>query len=233
LLVTPVLLGKADEFALWKGAAATTFVSATPYFCPVHLSHGRRAGGKLRPISREIVRGLLEQELITSESEVEAIEELVFDYAPAELASVRDAVASGRVAEPVPPRQYFPWAQRQADSLPAGSRLNEVDPPTDFPPLPRLNPTANGGRFAGALIVDPDQRDAPFGVSSGLLVDGGVRFVRSLSFCRRRRGAQVKSRGRMLRINFREPRRPLALCDQCHFGLGLFAPAQLRESAIR
>ncbi|MBI2190696.1 MAG: hypothetical protein HYU36_01770 [Planctomycetes bacterium] len=213
LLVTPVFWGKAEEFEPWKGGAIA-FVSATPYFCPVHLSHGRSGGGKIRPITREIIKGLLEQNLIASQSEVEAMEELVFDYAPKELASVRGAVASGRIAEPVAPRQYFPV----------------VGPTADFPPLPRVGTAAYPEGYDGAWVIDPDQPDAPFGVSSGLLVDRGTRLIRALGFCRRRRGAQVKGRGRMLRITFQQPRRsrrPFAIGDQCHFGLGLFVPVEI------
>jgi hypothetical protein len=79
--------------------------------------------------------------------------------------------------------------------------------------------------FAGAFLKDPD---APFtfGVSVGLFVDGGTRFIRAMSFGRRRRHHEVKGYGRMFRIVFREPRapRPFAIGDQCHFGLGLFVP---------
>lgn len=238
LLVTPVFLGKVDEFEPWRGEART-FVSATPYFCPVHLSHGRSSGGKLRPITPQILKALIEQQLIASESEVEAIEELLFDYAPREFAGLRQALDAGQLAEPVIPRQCFPVNEQQTDSPSIGSGFNELDAihtgspskertlPADFPLLPRLSGLTDA-RFVGALIGDPDQPVAPFGVSAGLLVDRGTRFVRALSFCRKRRGATVKGRGRMLRITFRDPRRsrrPFAIGDQCHFGLGLLTPA--------
>ncbi|MBI4454821.1 MAG: hypothetical protein HY644_02865 [Acidobacteria bacterium] len=40
--------------------------------------------------------------------EVEAIDELVFDYAAIEFAEVRKKVDTQELRQPVPPRQYFP-----------------------------------------------------------------------------------------------------------------------------
>lgn len=137
------------------------------------------------------------------------IEELVFDYAHAEFETVRAELAAGRRTKPVPPRQYF--------SL--------IEPPKIFPPLPRLD--GNGDyRFPDAVVKDPDA-GYPFGLAVGLYVEKGTRFIRALSFCRRRRKVEVKGYGRMLRLSFRKPRpsrRPFAIGAQCHFGLGLFVP---------
>jgi hypothetical protein len=141
---------------------------------------------------------------------VEAIDELVFDYAPHEFAIMRQKVDAGGLREPVAPRQYFPV----------------IDPPAEFPPLPRLNGPSDP-RYANALLKDPDADPGyPFGLSAGLFVERGTRFIRNLSFCRRRRNALVTGHGRMFRITFQQPLppRPFAIGAQCHFGLGLFIP---------
>jgi hypothetical protein len=215
LLVTPTFVGP-DAKYVWdpkapggdSGDLTTTFVSATPYFCPVHLSHGRGRSGRLRPIVRELLKGMKIQGVITADDEVKAVQEFVFDYAPKDLAVVTGAVATGDLVEPVPPRQFFPV----------------VDPPREFPPLPRVDLTGNR-RFVGASLKDPDH-GFPFGLSIGLMVNDALRFIRAASFCRRRRHHQVKGYGRMFRVEFHEARkaRPFAIGDQCHYGLGLFVP---------
>jgi hypothetical protein len=216
LLVTPVFLGRVDEFALWRGEERV-FVSATPYFCPVHLSHGdgksssgKSRGGKVRPVTSEIIKALRQQRLIETESEVEIIEELVFDFAPEELAVVQQAIVAGQVVEPVPPRQYFP----------------AIDPPGEFPPLPKSDDFRDR-RYPKAHLKNPDL-SYPFGQAVGLFVDQRMRFIRALSFCRRRRKVQIQGPGRMFLIVFRQPRnpRPFAIGAQCHFGLGLFRPLE-------
>jgi hypothetical protein len=216
LLVTPVFLGRADEFASWRGEARV-FVSATPYFCPVYLSHGRRGqasgksrGGQVRPVTAEIIKALQQQKLIETESELEIIEELVFDFASEELAVVQQAIDAGRVVEPMPPRQYFPV----------------IDPPGEFPPLPKSD-EFHDRRYPKACLKDPD-RGYPFGQAVGMFVDQGTRFIRALSFCRRRRNVEIQGQGRMFLIVFRYPRdpRPFAIGAQCHFGLGLFRPLE-------
>lgn len=212
LLVSPTYVGRASEYAPWKKSGVTTFVSATPYFCPLHLSHGKTGSGRTRSVTRVIREGLRQQGMTEA---IDEISEIVFDYAPEGLMAVQEALATGAEEEPVPPRQYFPVAEA----------------PSDYPPMPRRNGIVDP-RFRGASLKDPDA-GFPFGVSVGLRIDGGNRFVRALSFCRRRRNWQTKGFGRMLLIRFQEPRmpRPFAIGDQCHFGLGLFVP--VAESSKR
>ncbi|MBA3912931.1 MAG: type I-U CRISPR-associated protein Cas5/Cas6 [Acidobacteriales bacterium] len=216
LLVIPTFVGEAANYR-WLSKPAgngnshgvTTFISATPYFCPVHLSHGRGKAGCLRPVLPELLKSLRIQGIIAEDDEVKAIYEFVFDYAPMELAATARAMAEGRLVEPVPPRQFFPV----------------IDLPEQFPPLPRIDLAVHRS-FIGASLKDPD--DAfPFGLSIGFTVCEGNRFIRAGSFGRRRRERQVKGPGRMFRIEFHQPRepRPFAIGDQCHYGLGLFIPS--------
>jgi hypothetical protein len=186
------------------------FVSATPYFCPLHLSHGKAGSGRMRPITKVIRDGMHAQ----GTDEIVEILEIVFDYAPEQLMTVQRDLAATAVEEPIPPRQYF----------------SAGEPPSDYPPLPRPTAIADGG-FQGACLKDPDS-GFPFGLSIGLRVDNGNRFIRALGFCRRRRNWQVKGYGRMLMIRFKTARvpRPFAIGDQCHFGLGLFIPVAERRS---
>jgi len=216
LLVTPTFVGLDSGYSPWlpgksgeeSRGLATEFVSATPYFCPVHLSHGRNGSGRSRPIVPELMKGLRIKGVVTADYEVDSIEEIVFDYAPAELAATIAAVAERRATEPVPPRQFFPV----------------IDPPELFPPLLK-SACRSEHSFAGAWLKNPDDTFA-FGLSVGLMVNEGTRLIRAASFGRRRRQHQVKGIGRMFRIRFREPRhpRPFAIGDQCHYGLGLFIP---------
>lgn len=81
LLVTPVFLGDAADFGPWK-SDATVFVSATPYYCPVNLSHGKNSGGKVRSIAKEILRSLRLTGVIQTEVEVANIREFVFALQP-------------------------------------------------------------------------------------------------------------------------------------------------------
>lgn len=215
LLVTPVYAGPLDTFKLWAPNAnqdnrqkdAKVFVSATPYFCPVHLSRGR--GGQTRPIVPVIVEGLKKQGLIEHDHDVLSIREIVFDYAPEDLRKITASSDVRDIASPMPPRQYFPV----------------IEPPADLPLLATPSEFKDG-RYSGTFLKDPDSK-FPFGLSSGLLVGDGTRFIRSLSFCRNRRDHQAKGYGRMFRIEFAKPKppQPFAIGDQCHFGLGLFAPA--------
>jgi|GEM_PF-2746837 len=208
LLVTPVFEGNVAGYAPWN-EQCQSFVSATPYFCPVHLTHGRKRGGAIRPISRYIIEELQEQKLIRAPKDV-LLEEIVFDYDSRQLSTVTRAIKAGAIGEPVHPRQYFPV----------------IEPPPTFPPLPRLNGSAVG-RYSGACLKDPD-RGYPFGLSIGMLADGGSRFIRAMSFVRRRRNKTVRGFGRAFRVTFstRLPAKLFAVGDQCHFGLGLFIPAQ-------
>jgi hypothetical protein len=75
LLVTPVFIG--DEFGPWKNEARV-FVSATPYYCPVNLTHGKKSGGKSRSVADEIRRSLLLTGVIQSYAEISGIMELAF-----------------------------------------------------------------------------------------------------------------------------------------------------------
>lgn len=127
----------------------------------------------------------------------------------AELAGVNQAVASRAATGPTPPRQFFPVLQA----------------PDTYPPLPKTSVVADA-RCGSAFLKDPDDGYC-FGASVGLLVDYGTRFVRAMSFDQRRREHEVRRHGRMLRITFSRPRppRPFAIGSQCHFGLGLFVPA--------
>jgi hypothetical protein len=210
LLVSPTYVGRASAYTPWNGNETAAFVSATPYFCPLRLSHGK-AGGRTRPITRVVREGLRRRGIA---EQIEEISEFVFDYAPEELIAAQRALAMGALQEPIPPRQYF--SMGEAPSL--------------YPPLPRP-PVVAHERVQGACLKDPDS-GFPFGLSVGLNVDGGNRFIRALSFCRRRRNWQAKGYGRMLMIRFEAPRtpRPFAIGDQCHFGLGLFLPIAEKPS---
>ena len=204
LLVTPVFVGRAADYAMWQGNSSNTFVSATPYFCPLHLSHGRTGGGRIRPVTDVIREALRRQGIIDNLNEIESIRELVFDYDPITIPTPTIVEASGGVA--FPPRQYFPIIAPPPNPIPLAVREQGFLP-----------------YYPGVCSKNPDQGH-PFGLSAGLFVNEGTRFVRALGFCRNRRGNQVKGYGRMLLIRFREARRPqpFALGSQCHFGLGLF-----------
>lgn len=211
LLVTPLFVGQEANYRAWQDSSdtrAAVYVSATPYFCPVHLSHGRKGSGRRRSLKREIVKSLLGHRIIEAEDDVSTLHEIVFDFAPAELAAVSQAVAPHAVTEPIPPRQFFPVTEA----------------PGTFPSLPSTSIVADP-RYRDAFLKDPDDGYC-FGSSVGLLVDHGTRFVRAMSFCQRRGGHEVRGHGRMLRIIFTRPRlhRPFAIGNQCHFGLGLFVP---------
>lgn len=80
LLVTPVFLGDAADFGPWQ-RDATVFVSITPYYCPVNLSHGKNSGGKVRSIAKEVLRSMRLIEVVQTEAEVANIHEIVFNDA--------------------------------------------------------------------------------------------------------------------------------------------------------
>ena len=204
LLVTPVFVGRAADYAPWQGNSSSTLVSATPYFCPLHLSHGRTGGGRIRPVTTVIRESLRRQGIISNANEVESICELVFDYDPDTLPTPAIVETSGGAA--FPPRQFFPVVEPPASPIPLAVRSLGQRP-----------------TYPGACRKDPDQGH-PFGLSVGLFVNDGTRFLRALAFCRNRRGQEVKGYGRMLEIRFRIPKiaRPFAIGSQCHFGLGLF-----------
>lgn len=215
LLVTPIYVGKADEYAPWKrvedadspgdGQLASVFVSATPFFSPVHLSHGRNRPGRLRSLQAVVRKSLRNQQLIDADNDV-TIDELIFDYDPAQLANLQQPIESSDSVQSQPPRQLF-QNREEADII---------------PPLPSRS-LIHDVRYPNAMIKDPD---APYclGTSTGLVVDDATRFIRTLSFCRRRRNHQLQGMGRMLCITFNRARspKPFAIGDQCHFGMGLF-----------
>ncbi len=213
LLVTPILVGQAKDYGPWHDSRhgpdqrAHLFVSATPYFCPHHLSHGRTGGSRIRPVTPVIREGLAQQGLPHAPGDV-GIQELVFDFAPEELLAISAAVATGELQQPVPPRQFFPV----------------IPPPKAFPPLPR-SIDFPAAAYPDVSLKNPDDGHT-FGLAVGLFVNHGTRFIRALSFCRNRQGRRVKGYGRMLALRFREARRgqPFALGCECHFGLGLFVP---------
>ena len=76
--------------------------------------------------------------------------------------------------------------------------------PASYPPLAQAS-GQHAAAYPGACVKDPDQGH-PFGLSVGLFVNRGTRFLRRISFCRYRRDHQVKGHGRMLEIRFRAPR---------------------------
>jgi CRISPR-associated protein Csb2 len=217
LLVTPTFVGRVTGLKFTPRCETNgkdndqktdLFISATPYFCPLHLSHGQTGGSRIRPLAPVIQQDLQHQGLIREPGEIE-IRELVFDYDPEGLRAANAAVAAGERRQPIPPRQFFPV----------------IEPPTDYPPLPG-QPSSRLPAFPRVSLKSLDAGN-PFGLAVGLFVNGGTRFIRALSFCRNRRGYQVKGYGRMLAIRFREtrPHRLFALGAQSHFGLGLFVPA--------
>ena len=162
----------------------------------------------------DVIKVLQRHGLIDADNEVFDICEFIFDYMPRELAAVLDVAASHQVSEPVPPRQYFPV----------------IDPPQSYPPLPHQF-GMRGGRYQGASLKNPEEGYG-FGTSIGFIAEGSGRFIRALSFCRQRRGHEVRGHGRMLPIAFSHPRslRPFAIGSQSHFGLGLFVPSDERET---
>jgi hypothetical protein len=206
LLASPIFVGRVAEYGPWQGNTANTFISATPYFCPLHLSHGRTGGGRIRPVTPVIRDSLRRQVLISNGNEVESITELVFDYDPDTLPTPAVVEATGGAA--LPPRQFFPV----------------IEPPSSPTPLVERIP-GHRPAYPGVCRKDPDQGHT-FGLSVGLFVCDGTRFIRALSFCRRRGAHQLKGNGRMLCLRFASPRlpQPFAIGSQCHFGMGLFVP---------
>ncbi len=216
LLVSPLFQGLANDCPVWNPSDANEgrrqtdlFVSASPYFCPLHLSHGRSKSGKLRPISKVIQNSLIRQSIVSHDSEIHSVQELVFDYSPDDLREVQTAIVDNNAREPVAPRQYFPPGE----------------PASNFPPL-LTSSDFHDARYPGVFVKDNVDDGFPFGSSVGLYVCEGARFIRSMAFVRRRRHHQVKGHGRMFVIRFRKPRipHPFAIGAQCHYGLGLFMP---------
>jgi hypothetical protein len=126
LLVTPVFLGDAADFGPWK-SDATVFVSATPYYCPVNLSHGKNSGGKVRSIAKEILRSLRLTNVVQTEAEVAGIHEIVFndtaDVCPATWPHSDLSDARYRTAWLKPPDESFIPGTLAGLRLDGGTRL--------------------------------------------------------------------------------------------------------------
>jgi CRISPR-associated protein Csb2 len=212
LLLTPISEGVWGECPTpWVSKEKTTeFVSATPYFCPVHLT---RRSGKRRSLRDQIVQSLRQ----TGLSDDSRIEEIVFDYDRASLGT----------GSPDPRRQVMAHVQkdlRDATGQTLVDRGGFVVATLDVPSISVSN--VDDKRYRGACLRDPDDA-APLGLSRGLLVSHGQRFVPALEF-RRVRGQDdaAKGPGIMLRVCFGSPvpARPFAIGQFCHFGLGLCVP---------
>lgn len=126
LLVTPVFLGDVADFGSWK-RDATVFVSATPYYCPVNLSHGKSSGGKVRSIAKEILRSLRLTGVVQTEAEVASIHEIVFndaaDVLPATWTRADLSDARYRTAWLKPPDESFVPGTLAGLQLDGGTRL--------------------------------------------------------------------------------------------------------------
>ena len=201
LLMTPVFLGEAENFEPWRGNTRT-FISATPYFCPVHLGHGNKSGGAIRSVTGEIRSSLLLTRVVESEAELVRVAELVFPVSSSEFAPGQSRDNG-----------------RQETAVSAGRPLAPPAGATKESGLPD-NP-----RYIGGLLKAPDEALTP-GFATGLCVENGSRFIRALAFCRKRRGHVVDGKGRMFLLEFATPRaaRPFSIGSQAHFGLGMFVP---------
>jgi len=78
LLLTPIFAGRLKALTVpgffESTANATTFVSATPYFCPIHLTRGKKSGGRPRSLGNPIRKEL------GADAEANQIQEILFDY---------------------------------------------------------------------------------------------------------------------------------------------------------
>ena len=223
LLLTPVFEGKWDECPshFVSTDTASEFISATPYFCPVHLT---RRSGKRRPIKDQICRSLSHIGFPAPDQ----IEEIVFDYNLSSLGSV--------TLWPDPRQQLLVHVQADVQNSAGelvvqrgGFLVAHLNAPLPNAPI-GIDPT----RYPGGCVRDPDD-DCPLGMSRGIFVANGRRFVPALAFNRIRTSDEpAKGPGVMLRIRFksRQASRPFAIGQFCHFGLGLFVPS-LTRSAIR
>ena len=203
LLLTPVFLGDVETFDPWRRRACR-FISATPYFCPVHLGHGK-SGGAMRSVREEIRKGLRLTGIIESEGELVSVDELVFPFLQPE---------------------FTPGEWDENDTQGKGASAGRPSAPTARP-MERLG-LPNDPRYVGAWLKAPDEALTP-GFATGLYVDSGSRFIRTLEFCRQRRHHVVNGNGRMFQIEFATPHpaRPFSIGAQAHFGLGLFVPVGL------
>jgi len=214
ILLTPVFEGKWEDCpgALSaSGGSTCDFVSATPYFCPVHLT---RRSGKRRSLKDQINESLAKSELPAADR----IDEIVFDYDPS---------SPGGPGAHEHRRRVVAHLQRDL----RGASGDVVVDRGGFvvaalnAPLPAVTDVRDA-RYPGASTRDPDD-PAPLGMSRGLFVGRERRFVSVLGFHRvRTEEDRAKGPGVMLRVRFgsSQPARAFAIGQFCHFGLGLFAP---------
>jgi hypothetical protein len=196
LLLTPIFLGEAENFEPWKGKAYT-FISATPYFCPVHLGHGK-SGGAMRPVMEEMRKSLLLTGIIESPAELVRAEELVFAFSQPEFTSGgSDEEKSG--PHPAPPE-------------PAGQDIGLPDDPRYLGASLKAPDEALTPGFATGLCV-----------YNGSRFIRALAFCRK----RRQHYVDGQGRMFLLEFAKPLPTRPFSIGSQAHFGLGLFVPAGL------
>jgi CRISPR-associated protein Csb2 len=221
LLLTPIFEGKWNECPdsfFSRNKIAQIFVSATPYFCPLHLSGGK-SGGKNRPKLSNIIREAVRKIPCSGSSQIIAVEELVFDYDPASL---------GRRQNDDPRRCVIAHLHAELTDNVGGvvAERGDIVAATLDVPLPTNGANLDNTCYQGASVRDPDD-PRPLGLSRGLFVSRGQRFVPALEFQRMRSPEdRAKGPGLMLRVIFESPQRarPFAIGQFCHFGLGLFVP---------
>ncbi|MGQ0814783.1 MAG: hypothetical protein ACT4O1_10000 [Gemmatimonadota bacterium] len=216
LLLTPVFEGKWEECRssiLHRSEMTCDFVSATPYFCPVHLT---RRSGKRRSLKDHILQTLATLDL----PKAQRIDEIVFDYDPSSL---------GRLGMRDPRQELIAHVKENLQGTSADVLIERggfVVAHLDAP-LPTAATDLDDHRYPRACVRDPDD-PSPLGINRGLFVGHGERFVPAPAFHRARTANdRAKGRGVMLQIKFPSPRpsRPFAIGQFCHFGLGLFVPA--------
>jgi len=223
LLLTPIFEGEWDECpsALSPLNGMTqNFVSATPYFCPLHLTGGK-SGGKNRPKLSNIVKEAFRKAPCSGSAQIRTVEELVFDYDPASLERRQND----------DPRRCV-IAHLQADLAEIGGRVvaerGDIVASRLDVTLPSKGAESDNALYRGAFVRDPDD-PCPLGLSRGLLVANGQRFIPALEFQRiRSLQDRAKGPGLMLRLTFDSPQkgRSFSLGHSCHFGLGLFVALQ-------
>lgn len=232
LLLTPIFEGRLDGCAGNKRgisqSLATTkcFVSATPYFCPLHLTGGK-SGGRNRPKLSQIVSASISKVPGLSNARIESLEEIVFDYDPA---SLSDNGAESPNTRQLLVRHLQRDLQDASGNViaPAGAAVCM----TLAAPLPKFDEHLPSTRYPRACVRHPDDK-APLGFSRGLFASQPARFIPALAFARTRSAeSKLTGAGRVLRVVFREiqPSHPFAVGRMSHFGLGLFVPADSHEA---
>jgi hypothetical protein len=215
LLLTPVFEGKWEECPTRLARTDTTseLISATPYFCPVHLT--RRSGSR-RSIKDQIHQSILQIGLPAPEQ----IDEVVFDYDPSSLGSVTASDPRKQLLARVLADLQDTSGKTIVER--GGFLMASLDAPLPIPAI-----CIDLVRYPDACTRDPDEV-CTLGLSRGLYVSNGRRFVPALAFHRiRTEDDQAKGPGVMLRIRFASqlPSRPFAIGQFCHFGLGLLVPS--------